>query len=144
MRRLTGAILALLVVTGCGGDGGNGPSKADVRGTWVITFTSDVGSACSVSQISLLLLADGASPHEGSYGPSAISCTGQADIAEPTGFIAAYQVSGQNVSIQFTNNPNRFLNGTVNGPTITGNFSWNSTTVGQTYSIAGTFSAAKQ
>jgi hypothetical protein len=138
MRRFAAPALALLLAC-CGGDGGNGPSAANVEGTWIITFTSNVGSSCSVSQISLILLADGASPHEGSYGSSAITCTGQAQISEPTGFIVAYQVSGKNVSIQFTNNPNRSLSGSVNGATITGTFAWNST-----YSISGTFIAVKQ
>jgi len=144
MRRIAGGILALLVVCGCGGDGGNGPSKANVQGTWIVTFTSNVGSSCSVSQISLILLADGATPHEGSYGSYAVDCTGQQQIAEPVGYIAAYQVSGNNVSIQFSNNPDRFLTGSVNGATMTGSFTWKSTTVGQTYTIFGTFTAAKQ
>lgn len=144
MQRVAGAVLALLLVSGCGGDGGNGPSKANVQGNWIVTFTSQVGSSCSVSQIGLILLADGTSPHEGSYGSYAVDCTGQAQISEPLGNIAAYQVSGSNVSVQFTNNPDRFLAGSANGATMTGNFNWNSTTQSASYSITGTYSAAKQ
>ncbi|MEP7324761.1 MAG: hypothetical protein ABI836_02335 [Gemmatimonadota bacterium] len=145
MRRISMAILALLLACGgSGGDGGNGPGNAKVQGTWVVTFTSSVGAGCSVGQVSLTLLADNSSPFEGSHGSYVVDCTGQPQISEPSDHIAAYQVSGSNVSVQFTNAPDRFFVGTVSGATMTGNFTWKSTTVGQTYNISGTFTAAKQ
>jgi hypothetical protein len=137
MRRFAAATLAVLL--GCGGGDSNGPSKANVQGTWVLTFTSS--GTCQLSQISLVLLADGSSPTEGMFGAYAVTCTGQNPISEPADNIFAYQVSGNNVSVQFSNDAGaqKFLIGTVNGTTITGTFNWNGG-----YTISGTFTAVKQ
>jgi len=141
MRRIAGTALVLLLV-GCGGDGGNGPGDANVEGNWIITFTSS--GSCTLSQIGLILLADGTTPSEGSYGSYAVTCTGQQPTGVPAGAIAAYQVSGKNVSIQFSNvaNNQKTMTGTVSGATISGNFSWNASA--PAYSISGSFVAAKQ
>lgn len=144
MRRITGAILALLVVSGCGGDGGNGPGDVNVQGTWILTFTSSVGSSCSLGQISLTLLADGASPHEGSYASYVVTCTGQQPNLELGDYIVAYQVSGTDFSVQFSNDASnrRTIRANVAGATMSGSFSWQSSS--GPYSFSGTFTAAKQ
>jgi hypothetical protein len=138
--------LAAMGLFACGGDsGGTGtPGDVDIEGTWVLSFTT-IGP-CAPSQISLILLPDGTSPNEGSYGSYAVTCTGQPAIPVVAGTIAGYQVSGSNISIQFSNvgNNQKFLVGTAGSAAMSGTFTWKSNIPGSSYDVAGTFTGAKQ
>ena len=133
MKRVLSFLLAGVVA--CGGDsGGNGPSDANVLGTWIVTFSSTTN--CSLSQISFILDRSQSGGPVGNHGSYAISCVGAPDHAEDPGTVNSWAVNGDRFSMQVTSQPTRTLSGTVSGGTMSGTFTW--------LTMSGTFIAAKQ
>jgi len=128
-------VLLLAGLAACGGDsGGNGPSDANVIGTWVVTFSSSTN--CNLSQISFILSRSQSGGPLGDHGSYVISCVGAPDDSELPGTVASWAVNGDRFSMQVTSQPPRILSGTVSGGTMSGTFTW--------LSMSGTFTAAKQ
>lgn len=133
MRRAWTLLVAAMVA--CGGDsGGNGPSDANVLGTWIVTFSSTTN--CNLSQISFILSRSQSGGPVGNHGSYVISCVGAPDDPENAGTVTNWAVNGDQFSMQVTSQPARTLSGTVSGGTMTGTFTW--------LTMSGTFTASRQ
>jgi hypothetical protein len=133
MKRALALLLAGLAA--CGGDSeGNGPSDADVIGTWIVTFSSTTN--CDLSQISFILSRSQSGGPLGDHGSYVISCVGVPDVQENPGSVTNWAVNGDRFSMQVSNQPARTLSGTVSGGTMAGTFAW--------LTMSGTFTATKQ
>lgn len=125
------SLVALLLA--CGGDsGGNGPGDANIKGTWIVTFSSN--TSCSLGQIAFTLSESQTGAPVGTHGSYVISCPGSPDQQEDPGSVFTWAVSGDNFSVHVS--ALQFLNGTLSGGTMQGTFVWGS--------VAGDFTAARQ
>ncbi|MGE0353598.1 MAG: hypothetical protein AB7I33_05595 [Gemmatimonadales bacterium] len=133
-------ILLLILLTACSGGTDPGPSRADVSGTWLVTFSPN--SSCTLSQMTLTLTQQGTVIH-GTSGTVGISCPNTNPLVEPAQTVVAGSVNGDAASVTLRSGSlGRYINGMVSVNTWTGTFGWGvsaSTTV-----LTGTFTAQRQ
>lgn len=133
MKRLA-SVLVLCAIS-CGGSESTGPRDANVLGTWILSFSTN--NSCALSQIAITLSKSPTGAPTGTHGSYIFDCNDPAvDETVDPGAILGWQVSGNDISLQFTNTPPRRITGTVDGATMSGSFLW------KTY--GGRFTAAKQ
>lgn len=122
--------LALIILSGCGGDGTTGPPEpqnADVEGVWSYDASNLAGTlsgfavTCSIAGSTMTLIQSGAT-FSGTSGSGTLTCSaGGITISDPfpTGPVTNGQVDGNNVQFDF-GTPDWRHTGTVTGGSMSG------------------------